>query len=126
MIFLDAAHQAFYEQAVVAEQADNDPSRKALFYCLGLTEETRHHISDLYNFTHHIIKDGGLWAKWQTKDTRKICNLAVNLYNGYTGRNGLYVMDFTPWRIFDSPLRPYMLQAVDIRFSSDESTQEME
>ena len=124
MFFLDPSHQAFYEQAIIAEQAENNPSRKALFYCLGLMEETRYHISDLYNFTRHTTKDSGLWAKWQTRDTRKVCNLAFNLYNGYTGRNSLYVMDFTPWRIFDSPLRPYLFQAIDIRFGEKPTIKE--
>lgn len=116
MIFLDSAHQAFFEQAIVTEQAEDDPSRKALFYILGLTEATRTHINDLYNFHGHVIKDAGLRARWQTKETRKVCNLAFNLYNGYTGRNGLYAMDFTPWRLFDTPLQAYFFHAISIRF----------
>lgn len=124
MIFLDSAHQAFFEQAVIAEQAENDLSRKALFYTLGLTEATRAHINELYNFHSHIIKDVGLRARWQTKVTRKVCNLAFNLYNGYTGRNGLYAVDYTPWRLFDTSLRPYMFQAVEIRYPNDQITEE--
>lgn len=116
MIFLDPAHQTFYEQAVSAEQAEAEPARKALFYCLGLTPQTRDHINDLYNFHSHVIKDAGLRARWQTKETRKVCNLAFNLYNGYTGRNGLYTMDFTPWRLFDTPLQAYFFHAINIRF----------
>lgn len=119
MIFLDSAHQAFFEQAIAAEQAEAEPARKALFYCLGLTPQTREHINDLYNFRNHVIKDAGLRARWQSQETRKVCNLAFNLYNGYTGRNGIYAMDYTPWRLFDTPLRPYMFQAVDIRFPED-------
>ena len=119
MIFLDSAHQAFFEQAVAAEQAEAEPARKALFYCLGLTPQTREHINDLYNFRGHVIKDTGLRARWQSQETRKVCNLAFNLYNGYTGRNGIYAMDYTPWRIFDTHLRPYFFQAVDIRFPED-------
>ena len=122
MLFLDPAHQAFYEQAVVTEQAENDPSRKALFYCLGLTPETREHINDLYNSTRHIIKDVGLRARWQTKETRKVCNLAYNLYNGFHGRSGCYLVDYTPWRLFDTPLRPYMFQAIDIRYPNGQTT----
>lgn len=122
MIFLDSSHQAFYEQAIVTEQAENDPSRKALFYCLGLTAQTREHINDLYNFHSHVIKDAGLRAQWQTKETRKVSNLAFNLYNGYHSRYGLYAMDFTPWRLFDTPLRSYLFQAVEIRFPNDTNT----
>lgn len=122
MIFLDPAHQAFYEQAITAEQAETDPSRKALFYCLGLTSETREHINDLYNFTRHIIKDVGLRARWQTKATRKVCNLAFNLYNGYHGRNTCFAVDYTPWRLFDTDLRPYLFQAIDIRYPNGQTT----
>lgn len=123
MIFLNGAHQAFYEQAIVTEQAGNDPSRKALFYCLGLTEETRSNVNDLYNFTRHVIKDAGLRARWQTKETRKVCNLAFNLYNGYHGRSGCYLVDYTPWRLFDTPLRPYLFQAIDIRYPDNQLTE---
>lgn len=122
MIYRDPAHQAFYEQAIVTEQAENDPSRKALFYCLGLLPETREHINDLYNFTQHVTKDVGLRARWQTKETRKVCNLAINLYNGYHGRSGCYLVDYTPWRLFDTPLRPYFYQAIDIRYPNDQTT----
>lgn len=124
MIFLNHAHQAFYEQAIVTEQAEDDLSRKALFYALGLTEATREHINDLYNFHSHVIKDTGLRARWQSKETRKVCNLAFNLYNGYHGRNGLYAVDYTPWRLFDTPLRPYLFQAVAIRYPIDPNTDE--
>lgn len=117
MIFLSPAHQAFYEQIIVMEDAENEPSRKALFYCLGLTKQTRNHVDELYNFHHHIIKESGLRARWQNSDSRKACALAFNLYNGFHGRNGL-AMDYTPWRIFDTPLRPYFYQAIDIRYPS--------
>lgn len=116
MIFLDPAHQAFYEQAVVAEVAEANPPRKALFYCLGLLPETRDHISDLYDFHKHVIRESGLRARWQSRETRKVCNLAYNLYNGFHGRSGCYLVDYTPWRLFDTPLRPYMFQAIDIRY----------
>lgn len=122
MLFLDPAHQAFFEQAIVTEQAETDPSRKALFYCLGLTPDTREHINDLYNFTRHIIKDVGLRARWQTKVTRKVCNLAFNLYNGFHGRSGCYLVDYTPWRLFDTDLRPYFYQAIDIRYEGTLNT----
>lgn len=78
--------------------------------------------NDLYNFTRHIIKDVGLRARWQTKATRKVCNLAFNLYNGYHGRNTCFAVDYTPWRLFDTDLRPYLFQAIDIRYPNGQTT----
>lgn len=124
MLFKDTEHQEFFEQAVTTEQAENDLARKALLYCLGLTEETRQHIDELYNFHGHVFKGLGLGARWQTKESRKVCCLAFNLYNGFCGRNGLYAMDYTPWRIFDTPLQPYLIQAVKIRFPDTHITKE--
>lgn len=122
MIFLDSAHQAFYEQAITAELAEASPPRKALFYCLGLTPETREHIGDLYDFHKHVTREYGLRARWQSRETRKVCNLAFNLYNGYHGRSGCYLVDYTPWRLFDTDLRPYFYQAIDIRYPNGQNT----
>lgn len=122
MIFLNRAHRAFYEQAVAAEQAEDFPARKALFYCLGLTDETRVHVDELYNFCRHVTRENGLRALWHTSDSHKVCSLAFNLYNGFHGRNGTYTMDYTPWRIFDTPLQPYLLEAIKIRFPDAEPT----
>lgn len=116
MLFVNSDHQDFYERSIASEQAENDLSRRALFYCLGLLEVTRQHINELYNFHGHVLKENGLHARWQTKESRKVCNLAFNLFNGFCGRNGLYAMDYTPWRLFDTPLQPYLWEAIRLRF----------
>ncbi len=120
MVFRDHAHQAFYEQAVAAEQAEDDPSRKALFYTLGLCEEARQHINDLYNFNRHVFKENGLDRQWQTEQSRGVCRLAFNLFNGFHGRNIWKSEAYTPWRLFCSDLLPYLLEAVRVRFGEED------
>lgn len=121
MSFLDHAHQAFYEQAVAAEQAENEPSRKALFYTLGLAQENQMHIDDLYDFHHHLIRTDGLAKAWQTETSRSVCRLAFNLFNGFHGRYYSQPIDYTPWKIFqNTALLPYLLQAVKLRFDNSD------
>lgn len=116
--FLDADHQAFYEKMVKTCKIGEDPYRKAFFYTLGLTEETRRNIETLYDFNDRCIIFDGENAVWQTSTTRRITNLAYNLFNGYAGslEAGESGSSYTPYNIFCDSLREYMFEAVRILF----------
>lgn len=121
MKFLDKAHQTFYEQAVTLEVAENDPYRKALFYVLGLNHDVREHIGDLYDFVHHIIREGGLRKGWQTSGSLQTCRLAFNLYNCFAGKDSLEALEYTPYYLFDcGRLAPYYWTAIGLRFPANE------
>ena len=56
MVFMDSMHKDFYLKCISRANAGNDPYRKALFYTLGLTDETRRNIDSLYDFDECGIK----------------------------------------------------------------------
>lgn len=116
IIFKDEKHRTFYEEQVQKTNSAADPYRKAFFYTLGLTGETRRNINCLYNYNERCIDLGGLRGGWQTGESIKVCRLAFNLYNGYTG-SGKAARMFTPEELFCSGLIAYMLEAVRIRYA---------
>lgn len=116
MVFLDTDHKRFYAQMVEIENAEQDVFRLALFYTLGLTEETRTHIKDLYDFNRHLIMPGGLRRGWQTSGSRCVTKMAFNLYNGYAGHDGTMSAEFTPYDLFDTSFLPFFVEALKLRF----------
>jgi hypothetical protein len=114
-MFRDKEHEEFFCSAIAKVRMENDPYRQALFYLLGLTEETRRHIRDLYDFNSNSIVLYGLRAPWQTGTTLRVCRLAFNLYNGYCEDN---VNSFTPYELFDTEYREYLWIAIRLRYES--------
>lgn len=119
MRFKDGLHQDFFEKMVARTHSQKDSYRKALFYVLGLTAETRNNINTLYDFKEKgILFDGlnGPKSAWQTGTSIRITQLAFNLYNGYCGETDAEAANFTPENLFCDCLLPYMLEAVKIRY----------
>jgi hypothetical protein len=118
--FLDAEHEAFYRRMIVKAEIQGDPYREALFYTLGLTDETRRNIGSLYDFKERCISFEGQHAAWQTSTTGRVTHLAFNLYNGYSGslESGESGSEYTPYNIFCDQLREYMFEAVRILYGA--------
>lgn len=119
VIFMNDKHRAFYEEQVKKTSSYEDPCRKALFYALGLTEETCRNIKRLYNFKERCIEFDALGDEWQTGTSGRVCRLAFNLYNGLHGEqdDGESAEEYTPYGLFDCGLILYMLEAVKIRYA---------
>jgi hypothetical protein len=117
MVFKDESHQQFYNENMAATKSGNDPYRQALFYTLGLTDETRRHISDLFDFEEKIILVDGVLKPWQTGTTRRVTRLAFNLYNNYHGNSedGDEASHYTPEDIFANSLMAYFMEAIKLR-----------
>jgi hypothetical protein len=113
MIFRDYDHQAFYEDCLRRERAASDVYRKALFYTLGLTAETRDHLGDVYSFTEHGINPNGLNAAWQTGSSVRVTQLAFNLFNGFAEEPP---NSSSSQKLFCDSFLPYMLEAVKLRY----------
>jgi hypothetical protein len=119
MLFKDAEHQTFFEENVVKTNSIKDPYRQALFYTLGLVDETRKYINHLYDFKERGPRYDGLNEPWQTGTSKRVTRLAFNLYNNFHGddedvpgeRSGLY----TPEDIFACGLMVYFFEAVKLR-----------
>ena len=120
MKFIDSEHQEFYKRMIEKTNSHDDPYRKALFYTLGLSADTRNHIHDLYDFKERGIDFDALGKGWQTSGNIKITRLAFNLYNGFSGRLGDEEIDepemYSPYNLFDTGLSGYFFEAVKLRY----------
>lgn len=116
--FIDNEHQSFYENQVVRTHSQDDPYRKALFYTLGLTDETRRNINSLYDFKENCIKVESLEKAWQTSISTKVTRLAFNLYNNFHGTDEIDESgsNYTPYELFCSGFMEYMFEAVRLRY----------
>lgn len=119
MKFISPSHEEFYKTTITMEKAEADVRLRTLFYLLGLTPETRRHITDLFDFNHQIVKEEGLEKRWQTDVSIKTCRLAFNLFNGCGGMDSRDALLYTPFFLFDCELVSYFLEAVKIRFSNN-------
>ena len=119
MLFRDGIHKHNYYVYLQADRVrEDDFERKALFYLLALTEETRKNIHQLYDFESHYIDFNGMQQPWQTAGTMIICKLAFNLYNIYRGEGDDSCYYITPTDLFyNDELRPYMIEALKLRYN---------
>ena len=117
MKFADDAHKDFYEQMVAKTRTEGDPYRMALFYALGLTDSTRRHISEIYDFSNHCPRFNVMRKAWQTSTTVQVIRLAFNLYNGYDGSGKTdQHSGYAPYELFACGLMEFMFEAVRIRY----------
>lgn len=115
--FKDLEHHQFYEGMIRMTHSHTDPYRQALFYLLGLTEQTRSHVRDLYDFDENSICLEGLNKGWQSSSTVKLTRLAFNLYNGYSGDEDRdAARNYSPYFLFDTHLLPYFFEAAKLRY----------
>lgn len=117
MKFKNDEHRDFFDWATARDNSQADPYRRALFYALGLTDETRRNIEDLYSFRERVIRIGGLTAAWQTSTSERVTRLAFNLFNNFSeedvGGSGEH---YTPEDLFADGLMEWMFEAVRQRY----------
>lgn len=120
MKFINEIHRRFYEDCINRTNSHSDPYRKALFYTLGLTDETRRYINSLYDFEERGVSFEGLFQPWQTGTSLKVTRMAFNLYNGFAGDTGENKTDepeqYTPDNLFCTGLAVYFFEAVKLRY----------
>jgi len=112
-VFIDNEHSVFFGK-MLSESKTTDAYHRALFYTLGLSEETRSHIHRIYNQKDREIQPECLEEGWQTGTSRRICLFAFNLFNGYVDKENPNAS--TPESLFDCNLAPYFAKALAIRF----------
>ena len=81
--FLDKEHEDFYRKNFLKCRRQ-DVYHSALIYCLGLTEDTRRYIKEIYDFTKGLVKPECLHRGWQTSGSIRVILLAFHLYNDGT------------------------------------------
>lgn len=124
VIFLGKRHEEFFQEQMQRVQC-NDVYHRALIYCLGISEDTRRNIDQIYDFETGCINPECLTMGWQTSGSLRVIRLAFNLYcNGTPTVNEeadeetqisecqMYAVD----EIFCCSYAPYFWQAVKIRY----------
>lgn len=76
MQFNGLEHEEFYKQ-----HETNDVYRNCLWYLIGVSETTRSHVNDIYDFDEHCIKPEVFNAGWMTSSTSALIRLAFDLYH---------------------------------------------
>jgi hypothetical protein len=102
--FLDKTHRDFFDE-VSREIGSADPATLAAIYLLSTLPETRTAFWTMVDIDGNI-KNNCWNASWQTKETRRLTGLAVNLCVG-DGHKAL-----SPAQLFHTPLRPILWAAI--------------
>ena len=79
LIFKNESHRKFYEEWL-PKCRYQDVYHKALVYCLGINEDTRNHINEIYDFKNGCVQTECLQQGWNTSGSVKVIRMAFNLY----------------------------------------------
>lgn len=110
--FISDAHKDFYEK-MMQRSRKQDSYHRALFYLIGLTDDTRTHVLSLFDFGEDSIIPDGLNAGWHTGGSIRICRLAFNLWNGFEDP---VTLGYTPDDLFCCEFAGYFFEAIKLRF----------
>lgn len=111
--FQSWAQRDFYYE-MLAKSAVSDCYHRAFFYVMGLSEDTRAHIGDLFDFSADCIRPSGLRSGWQTGGTTRICRLACNLWNGHASARNYRAC--TPCELFCCAYAPWFMEGIRLRY----------
>ena len=81
--FKNKEHEKFYN-AYLPKCRYQDVYHKALVYCLGISEDTRRNIKQIYNFKTGCVLTECLQEGWITSGSARIVRMAFNLYSNST------------------------------------------
>ena len=124
IIFISDTHEKFYYEKL-KEVRYQDVYQKALVYCLGICDDTRRNVDNIYNFKTGCVKTECLHEGWQTSGSVKVVRMAFNLYcNGmpsvsdYENAEEQVVecRQYTVEELFCCAYAPYFWQAIQIRY----------
>lgn len=113
IIFLDEEHKNFFINMLRLCRSQ-DCYHRSLFYVLGLTFETRKNINILFDLSQDEINPDGIFGAWHTATTWRVCHFAFNLWNGFVEDEN--ASSYTPDTLFSTPLFPYFIEALKLRF----------
>ncbi len=115
IIFKSSAHEQFYNEKL-AQCAYQDCYHRALMYTLGINEDSRNHINEIYDFGTRCIKRTALKTGWITSSTSRALRLAFNLFNGNIP-DSENAESYTVGNIFDYGDAEYYFQAIKLRYN---------
>lgn len=118
ILFKSAAHEQFYNE-MLAKCTYQDCYHRALMYTLGISDITRNHINEIYDFGTRCIKPNCLNTEWITSSSARAIRLAFNLFlcdipDEESGKSSRYsVYDIFSYGDED---KEYYFQAIKLRF----------
>ena len=124
IIFISEAHEKFYYENL-QEVRYHDVYHKALVYCLGICDDTRRNVDNIYNFKTGCVKTECLHDGCQTSGSIKVVRMAFNLYCNGTPSVSDYedteeqvdeCKQYTVEELFCCAYAPYFWQAIQIRY----------
>jgi hypothetical protein len=122
--FISEAHEKFYYEKLKKVQYQ-DVYHKALCYCLGISDDTRRNINNIYDFKTGCVKTECLHEGWQTSGSMKVVRMAFNLYCNSTPSVDDYTETeeqvnecrrYTVEDLFCCAYAPFFWQAIQIRY----------
>lgn len=122
--FSSDAHEQFFSK-YLPRCRYQDSYHMALIYCLGIDQDTRNHVGQIYDFKTGFVKTECLRQGWQTSGSQRIIRMAYNLYNNGTPSVLDYedskaqlteCSQYTVEELFCCDYAPYFWQAVKIRY----------
>lgn len=111
--FKSKQHEQFYH-AMLEKSGNTDSYHRAFFYVIGIAEESRANINQMFDFKQDRINPEGMYGGWQTSGTVHVCHLAFNLWNGYTEKN--HKDDFTPYDLFCCEFAPCFMEGIKLKY----------
>ena len=111
--FISAEHRDFYTD-MVAKARKDDCYHRAFFYVMGLMDETRQHIGELFDFENDLINPDNIHKGWQTGGSTQVCRMAFNLWCNYIEEGA--EAETTPESLFACNYAPYFVEGLKLRF----------
>lgn len=126
--FIDRAHEDFYHKYM--KKVKDDVYHRSLFYALGINEDIRKHIDEVYDFQENFIIPDAVHKGWQTSGSLRATRIAFNLYANSVPedyeesdetleaviKEANTISKYTVEKIFDSPYAPFFWQAIQLRY----------
>ena len=129
IIFISEAHEKFYYEKLKEVQYQ-DEYHMALFYCLGINNDTRQNFDRIYDLKNDCVKPECLKEGWQTSGSKKVTRMALSLFcNGVPSidenesvKEQLHeCRQYTAEELFCCAYAPFFWQAIRIRYPEYET-----
>lgn len=111
--FRSQEHYNFYND-MLKQSPKKDSYHQGLFYTLGINDDCRNHINDLYDKNSDRIIIDGLDKEWQTSGSRDVTLFAFNLWNNFILEDNS--KETTPYNLFASENAPYFIEALKVKY----------
>ena len=124
ILFHGEEHKKIYNENL-KKVSYQDEYHKALLYCLGISQDTRRNIHQIYDFKTGNVKTKCLQESWMTSSSSKVVRMAFNLYCNYTPSILDYedreeqineCRQYSVEKLFCCSYAPYFWQAIQIRY----------